>query len=182
MVVYLLRELAIGSRQLAVLHVAPEEGVQEKLRRLVGSSYVTLDASPSSTAAVHGDVTALPFESALFDLVICSHVLEHVVDDARALHEFERVLRPAGVALLMQPVHDELEATVEDRTVVSPRERRRAFGQSDHVRIYGRDFESRVRSAGFTVSKLDYVAALDEATILEHELGQEFIYVARKSP
>ena len=180
LVLYLVRETCVPSGTLAVLHIAPEEGLQEKLTQIAGPDYVTLDASPSATVAVRGDVTALPFSPASFDLIICSHVLEHVPDDARALSELIRVLRPGGSAVLLQPVHDELEATVEDPAITSPAERRRAFGQSDHARIYGRDFPERVRAAGFEVSKLDYLAALDRQTIVMHGLGREFIYVATK--
>jgi SAM-dependent methyltransferase len=182
LVLYLLRETAVASGVLDVLHVAPEEGLQDKLRQIAGPGYVTLDASPTAIVSVHADVTALPFSPRSFDLVICSHVLEHVPDDARALGEFLRVLRPGGSALLLQPIHDELPATVEDPAITSPRERLRAFGATDHVRLYGRDFTDRVRSAGFDVSKVDYLAALDQQTIMKHGLGRECeaVYVATK--
>jgi len=49
----------------------------------------------------------LPYPSSFFDLVICSHVLEHVPDDRAALAEIRRVLRPSGHAILFVPVEPE---------------------------------------------------------------------------
>ena len=43
-----------------------------------------------------GDVTALPFEAARFDLVWCEHVAMNIADRPRLYREFRRVLRPGG--------------------------------------------------------------------------------------
>jgi hypothetical protein len=109
-------------------------------------------------------------------------VLEHVTDDATALREFARVLRPGRSAVLMHPVHDDLATTFEDSAITSPRERLRAFGATDHLRVYGRDFPNRVRAAGFDVLREDYVNALDAESVLRYGLGSEsgMVYVATK--
>lgn len=52
---------------------------------------------------VEGDVEALPFADASFDRVLMSEVLEHVRDDAAALREVDRVLRPSGVLAISVP-------------------------------------------------------------------------------
>jgi ubiquinone/menaquinone biosynthesis C-methylase UbiE len=46
---------------------------------------------------------ALPFENDSFDCIVMTEVLEHVVDDRRALQEVHRVLAPGGVLLLTVP-------------------------------------------------------------------------------
>jgi SAM-dependent methyltransferase len=182
LVLYLLRETAVATGALAVLHIAPEEGVQAKLVQFAGADYVTLDASPSPIVSVVGDVTALPFSPDSFDLVVCSHVLEHVVDDATALREFFRVLRPGGSAVLPHPVHDDRATTFEDSTITSPRERLLAFGATDHVRVYGRDFADRVHGAGFDVARVDYLATLDRDMVRKNGLGAEgkVLYIGTK--
>ncbi|MGH7607380.1 MAG: hypothetical protein ACREME_08575, partial [Gemmatimonadales bacterium] len=45
-----------------------------------------------------------------------------------------------------------LPVTREDSSLTDPRERERQFGQSDHLRQYGRDYPDRLRGAGFEVS------------------------------
>jgi len=49
--------------------------------------------------AVLGDVEAMPFEDHRFGTVVCTEVLEHVPDPARALAEIRRVLSPRGVLI-----------------------------------------------------------------------------------
>ena len=102
------------------------------------------------------DLTSLPFEDGSFDLVLCSHVLEHVPDDARAVSELTRVVAEDGHLLLMHPIDRSRAETYEDGAIVDPVARAEAFGQHDHVRIYGTDFGERLRTAGieFTVRSL----------------------------
>jgi ubiquinone/menaquinone biosynthesis C-methylase UbiE len=48
----------------------------------------------------HGDGTALPFKSGIFDLVLSHSVIEHVANPLAYLHEARRVLAPGGAMLL----------------------------------------------------------------------------------
>jgi SAM-dependent methyltransferase len=52
---------------------------------------------------VVADATALPFDDASFDAVTMFDVIEHVEDDARAIAEAKRVLRPGGFLLVTTP-------------------------------------------------------------------------------
>ena len=135
---------------LSVLHVAPEYGLQLRLGCLSNLHYRSADLdSPLATDRV--DLLKMPYPDGSFDVVICSHVLEHVADDGLALREIRRVLVSGGRAILMSPLDGELAETLEDPAVKTPAERHRVFGQSDHLRLYGRDFAARVSGAGFTV-------------------------------
>lgn len=97
------------------------------------------------------DVTNIPFPDNSFDVVFCSHVMEHVPNDRKALGEFFRILTSNGWAIFMVPIRM-TKLTDEDPEVSDPKERERRFGQSDHVRFYGRDFEERLKEAGFQVN------------------------------
>jgi len=58
-----------------------------------------------------------------------------------------------------------------------------AYGQRDHVRIYGTDYAERLREAGFEVTVIDYLAQLPPAT--RHTYGldtPEQIYRCSKTP
>ena len=98
------------------------------------------------------DATALPYADARFDLVIANHVLEHIEDDWAALAEIRRVLRPGGSAILQVPVAQRLAVTREDPSIRDEEEREDAFGQWDHVRLYGLDYPQRLEKAGFEVT------------------------------
>ncbi len=182
LILYLLRETDLATGNLDILHMAPEDGLQERFLEIAGPGYVTVDASPTTNVSVHADITALPFPDDSFDLVICSHVLEHVQDDTGALRELFRVLRPGGTAVLPHPVHEDIPMTVEDPAIVAPRDRLEMFGATDHVRVYGADFRDRVKEAGFDVSRIDYQDELDSETVRKHGLGSEgrILYVATK--
>jgi ubiquinone/menaquinone biosynthesis C-methylase UbiE len=52
---------------------------------------------------VKGEAEALPFENDSFDLVYCSHVLEHVKDEVASLKEMKRVLKPGGTLIIGMP-------------------------------------------------------------------------------
>ena len=130
------------------LHVAPETALVDLFSH--GTDYVSIDLD-GSQAMIAMDITALEFADESFDLVICNHVLEHVPDDAKAMSELFRVLKPGGWGSIQVPMAG--DATQEDLTITDPEERRRRYGQDDHVRQYGRDFPDRLKNAGFEVTE-----------------------------
>lgn len=131
-----------------ILHVAPEGCFAPRLHARFGSNYTSADIS-GQNVSVKMDITDIEFPANHFDIIYCSHVLEHVVDDHKAMTEFYRVLNPGGWAILLVPIM--AEKTFEDFSITTPQERLKAFGQSDHVRSYGYDYYDRLVSAGFDV-------------------------------
>lgn len=127
--------------------MAPEAPLASRLRA-ADVEYLSGDLEPGAGERVL-DLRDLDLPDASFDLVLCLHVLEHVDDDARALRELRRVLRPGGTAILQVPRRP--GPTLEDPAATSPAERLARFGQEDHVRIYGDDYPQRLEAAGFAV-------------------------------
>lgn len=150
-----------------MLHVAAEPWFEPKFRAIIGSGYLTADLM--RPADVKMDVTDIQFADNTFDVIYCSHVLEHVADDRQAMREFRRVLKPEGFAILLVPVT--VETTVEDPTITDPRERLRLFGQDDHVRCYGPDYLDRLREAGFDVLITEAKDFLDREEIERIAVG-----------
>ncbi|MBE0534888.1 MAG: methyltransferase domain-containing protein [Phycisphaerae bacterium] len=134
-----------------ILHIAPEALLTRRFKGVPGAEYISADLE-SSKAMVCMDVQQIQYPDNAFDLIYCSHVLEHVPDDNKAMREFYRVLKPGGRALIMVPIN--VEQTVEDPSVTDPAERLRRFGQEDHVRKYGPDVVDRLRRAGFDVETI----------------------------
>ncbi len=148
------------ARARTLLHFAPEWCLEGRLAAQGGYRYLTADLHPDR-AALQLDVTDLELEDGSVDAVICSHVLEHIPDDARAMSELRRVLARDGWCVVMVPVDHGAAATYEDPAVVTPEERQRAYWQHDHVRLYGMDVGDRLAAAGFAVVRVS----------LEDELG-----------
>lgn len=137
-----------GSRK-KVLHVAPEAVFEPRFAAAPGIDYRSADLHDPQVME-RMDVTDIQHPPGSFDVIFCSHVLEHVEDDRRAMREFRRVLGDNGWAILLVPIT--AEHTFEDPSVTDPGERLRLFGQSDHVRRYGPDYVERLEEAGFTVA------------------------------
>ena len=160
-ILYMLNELDLATKQLRILHFAAEYCFIRRFRHMPNINHVVADLDPSH-GGVKMDITDIPLEPDTVDLVVCSHVLEHVQDDAKAMRELRRVLRPGGTALIMCPVEQERPTTYEDPSIVTPEARREAFHQNDHVRIYGADFSDRLGAAGFEVKPDRYGQRLGE--------------------
>lgn len=131
-----------------VLHFAPEKRLLRKMLAASAIRYVRCDLFPQSEDVMRVDILEMPFEDASFDLLIANHVLEHVSDDAQALREIARVLKPGGFAILQTPYCAKLHATWEDAGIDNAQVRREAYGQEDHVRLYGRSIFQHFSSFG----------------------------------
>lgn len=135
-------------RKKKVLHVAPERCFESRLQEALGDNYLTTDLLDPNVME-RMDITDIQYPDETFDVIYCSHVLEHVPDDRKAMREFRRVLKKTGWAILLVPIT--VDKTVEDPSITDPAERLRLFGQEDHVRRYGPDYLSRLREAGLDV-------------------------------
>lgn len=177
---YLQNETEFFRKPLKVLHMAPEQCFLSVFKKMKNLDYTTADLY-SPIVDVKADILDLPFEDNLFDVVFCNHVLEHIEDDARAMNELFRVMKPGGLGIFQVPQDIRREHTYEDFTITSPEEKAKHFGQYDHVRIYGKDYFDRLRKAGFTVEELDYSANLSQDAVNRYCLTKgEILPVCRK--
>ena len=138
-----------------VLHMAPEQCFLPIFKKMDNLDYTTADLY-SPIVDVKADILDLPFEDNSFDVVFCNHVLEHIEDDTKAMRELYRVLKPKGMGIFQVPQDLSLDNTYEDFSITSEEERKKHFGQYDHVRIYGKDYFDRLQKVGFTVKEVDY--------------------------
>jgi len=133
-----------------LLHVAPEPVFQDKFIKMFDYISIDLDGSNAMKAM---DITDLKFKDEEFDVVICNHVLEHVINDKKAISEMYRVMKYGAWGSIQVPMKGSI--TDEDFTVTDPAEREKRYGQCDHVRQYGSDYVDRLKEAGFKVLVID---------------------------
>ena len=149
-----------------------------------GATYVTADflrqdvdfrVDLSNSSQVRETLGEAPFS-----LVICSHVLEHISDDVSAMRSLRLLVSGNGIVLISVPLDSAREQTFEDGTITSFEGRALAFGQGDHLRIYGQDIAQRLGSAGFAVSSVEPQDLLSEAERLRHAIWDtETLFVCR---
>jgi len=168
-----------------LLHVAPEKIFSEYFQSRKNIDYTAIDLDPDAydytVKTIAMDLTNLKFDSNSFDAIICSHVLEHIPDDAKAMREMYRVLKTDGWAIINVPVHNDRATTFEDVTINDPKKQLELFGQPDHVRIYGRDYVDRLEHAGFKVELVQWPLKYDHNTRFRYGLKEnEIIYLCRK--
>ena len=157
----------------AILHFAPEKELRNRINEQ-SRSYKTADffaiGYHYDDIDYNTDITDMKnISNEVFDCVIVFDVLEHIHDDNKALREINRILKPGGVAIFTVPQKDNLKITYEDLSIVDSKEREIAFGQFDHLRIYGEDFSAKVAGNGFEAEFIDQ-SIFDGNKIKKHVL------------
>ena len=159
----IIEKLQIVRPGMRVLHWAPEKTIAERLMAVSDISYRACDIDvekyrrfpvPVEALDMCEDLPQLP--DAGFDLIIHNHVLEHIpcrVDDALA--HLGRITAPDGHLLFSVPFRG--QHTDEDLSPeLTDEERNSRFGQSDHMRIFGRaDFIPLIEKV-YGTSNLSY--------------------------
>ena len=150
--------LAEGAK---VMHFAPEQAMSRLIRASRLFDYATADLAMKGVD-YQVDLMDIPFADGTYDFFICSHVLEHVADDGKAIRELRRITRDGGCGILMAPIIVGIEHTLEDPSVTDEAGRWRLYGQNDHVRLYAHDdYVRKIEDNGFSVDQygIDYFGA-----------------------
>jgi SAM-dependent methyltransferase len=180
MYLFLKQKTPFFTKPQKVLHIAPELCFIHRFEQQKNLDYITADIE-SPLAKIKMDVHSIPFDEGTFDVVFCNHVLEHVADDLQAMREMHRVLKPGGWGIMQIPLFYPLpDKTYEDPNITDPAAREKAFGQDDHVRLFGKDYPDRLRSAGFTVTEDWLVQELPAEESQRYALPHEPVYYVQK--
>ncbi|CUI17382.1 family 2 glycosyl transferase [Candidatus Protochlamydia naegleriophila] len=169
------------SKKLTMLDIAPSTPLSNWIRKQGHYQYRTCDLfMPNVDDKI--DITDMKeYSDGSFDCLICSHVLEHVSDDQKAMRELYRILAPKGWGILMVPISLVAEQIEENCNIASPKERIRHFAQDDHVRLYSKNgFKERLIQAGFSVSAHTIVHFEDYAFRKHGIDSKSVLYIAHK--
>jgi len=152
---YLKNETVLFEKKIKLLHFAPEQAFYKRFKKLRNIQYDTIDIN-SPLAKIKADICDLPIKENTYDFILCNHVLEHVLDDNKAMSELYRVLKKGGTGIFQVPIDMKREKTFQDDSITDKLERNKIFGQYDHVRVYGKDYFKKLEDTGFKVQQIDY--------------------------
>ncbi|ADY51786.1 Methyltransferase type 11 [Pseudopedobacter saltans DSM 12145] len=178
---YIINETDIFIGNKKILHFAPEPILSLCLRKL-SKQYVSADIR-KDYADREEDIQRLTFSDDEFDYIICSCVLGHVEDEAKAVEEMYRVLKVGGKAFIITLLNTEIYETLEDDSIGTPSQRFEHYGEYDLLRLHGEDFLERLKRPNVFVEKMDYADRFSVEEKQKFSLGdkkREIIYVATK--
>ncbi|KAA0546720.1 methyltransferase domain-containing protein [Bacillus sp. BGMRC 2118] len=180
--IYIEQETQLLEKPQSLLHIAPEKNLRNWIRGHRNISYTCGDLFPQDNEMERIDLTEIPYEDNTFDVILCSHVLEHIIDDQKAMKELYRVLRPGGWSILQVPIALNIESIVEDNSITTPEGRKRHFGQDDHVRLYNRDgFINRLRLSGFIIHLFNLAEKIGLVETKSYGLSKgDYLYIVTK--
>ena len=164
-----------------MIHFAPERILAEIFLANKNIEYVGADIDsnrPYVTRKI--DIQNIDYLNNTFDIIFCSHVLEHVPNDKKALDELFRILKPGGSVLIMVPIQYSSYETIENSNFNTPELRLKYYGQSDHLRFYGLDFGIKLKKAGFKIISDNFGKDMDEKLIKRYGLAREDLFYCTK--
>jgi SAM-dependent methyltransferase len=174
---YLEHETEFAESPMRVLDIAPMWYFQEFCRRHDNIDYLSIDIA-SPLAMRHMDIRALDLPDDSFDCIICYHVLEHIDEEAQAVSELYRVLKPGGWGVIQVPIH--VPKTIE-RDELTEAQATRIMKFPDHLRAYGPDYPEVLEAGGFTVEVVPFAKSFTEEELARYGLDvSEDLYVSYK--
>lgn len=133
-----------------ILHFSPARSIYRIFKKMKPIDYYSTDYENEFLADYNFDITNINQDANKFDVIICYHILEYILDDKKAISELYRVLETKGTVYIQTPF--KYGDIYEDEKIISPEERRIHFGQEDHVRVYSiGGLKNRLTNSGFKV-------------------------------
>jgi len=166
---YLTNETVLFEKKIKLLHFAPEQAFYKRFKKLNNIQYDSIDIN-SPLAKIKADICDLPIKDNTYDFILCNHVLEHVLDDNKAMSELYRVLKKGGTGIFQVPIDMNRKKTFQDDSITDKLERNKIFGQYDHVRVYGKDYFNKLENTGFKVQQIDYSKEFSNEEILKYSI------------
>ena len=132
------------------LHIAPEKTVENSLKKIF-NIYKSCDIEEGKAEYICDITQKTPFKNEEFDFVYCSHVMEHIREDDKAYDELYRILKKSGYMLIMVPISEKYHTC--NKYDIDDENRKKFYGQEDHVRKYGLDIIDKIEKHGFKVNQ-----------------------------
>lgn len=143
-----------------IMHFAPEKAIRYRINQNKECDYYSGDIQPGIADYIV-DMTNMQFDDSFFDIIIASMVMEHIPEEQKALRELYRTCKDGGKVILTVPQCTDMEETIEDLNIADPKIRTKLYGQDDHVRLYGLDYQDRFKKMAFENCNIQFVRPMD---------------------
>ena len=139
------------------------------------------DLKPRNPDTIKIDITTIQYPNNYFDIIICNHVLEHVLDYKKAIKEIFRVLKKGGFAIVQTPFSKKIKYHFTDPYIKSKEDRARYYGESDHLRIFGQELFDNFSEAGFQLKIKSHSSILSRYDPSKYGVNdkEELIYMEK---
>lgn len=163
-----------------ILYFAPTSGGISFLGKMNNMEVDTIDLYNKGVKYNYDIQNLSGIKDNIYDLIICSHVLEHVNNDILALKELYRVTKEGGKVLILVPL-DLNKVWLDEEYGLNESENWKRFGQIDHVRRYTEDeIVKRMTDVGFKC-RIFTRNNLDDKVVTENAFNKNIrIYIAEK--
>lgn len=143
-----------NEKSVSIIQFGPEKPLEDWIKKLPNVKYDSADLYQENVS-IRTDIQNMnTIGDNTYDYFICSHVLEHVKDDRKAMKELYRILKQDGVGIFLVPIGRN-RVDIDEEWGLSEEENWRRFGQGDHCRAYDRrHLIERLQEAGFYVYPL----------------------------
>ncbi len=182
LIYYLKNTTDIVEHRNEVLLQSPPKAVFDKLNQRTNIVVYGVDPYETTYGADYVmELEELTFGDDKFDYIISIHVLEHVLDDQKALNEIYRVLKPGGTALIMLPINEYLEKTIDQPDIINTLDLQKKYYKDEkHLRYYGKDIEEKIIESGLIIKNKDYLKQLSNKVRKTHRILPDLLYECTK--
>ncbi len=160
---------------LKILDTAPMKQLSQKIQQY-HVSYTSIDIEADRKPSIQGDLTKIPFKEKAFDLVLSMQVLEHIMDDKKALQNLISVTKDNGTLIISVPYNKKPGSVTREYGAPN-------WDEFGHVREYGMDVVERFKEEGLQIE--EFVWGEEKTTLDLLQLGidpseKEVFFICKK--
>ena len=173
-----LQKINFNKKPVKIIDFAPSKNFEKKIKSLKNVTYHSADLYRNDFD-LKIDIENIKIKEETYDMLICSHVLEHINSPRKALKELNRITKKGGIGIIMVPIIPKINSTVEV-PCESDDDRWKHHGQGDHIRIFGRSDFINLLKSHFDLKIIDK-SYFNEVELIKSGINLDFkLYVVKK--
>ena len=160
---------------ITILDTAPMKRLSQKIQQY-NVSYTSIDIETDRKPSIQGDLTKIPFKEKTSDLVLSMQVLEHIMDDKKALQNLILVTKDSGTLIISVPYNKKPGSVTREYGAPN-------WDEFGHVREYGMDVVERFRKEGLHIEEFVWGKEKNKLALLQLGIDpseKEVFFICKK--